>query len=107
MLGYLAISCFMYPIQAFWLVAEAAADTIAICPLSWSSVASKSTSLVPIAAVSAWLMNRFRQVGASESYMTTVMPFLMADSSVGHSAVGSVADTMSTLAPLLIAAWMA
>ena len=26
---------------------------------------------------------------------------------MGHSAVGSVADTMSTFAPLLIAAWMA
>src|SRR5437870_867651 len=31
----------------------------------------------------------------------------MADFSVGHSAVGSVADTMSALAPLEIAAWMA
>ena len=35
------------------------------------------------------------------------MPRLMADFSVGHSAVGSVADTMSALAPLEIAAWMA
>src|SRR5690348_117069 len=31
----------------------------------------------------------------------------MACLSVGHSAVGSVADTMSALAPLVIAAWMA
>ena len=57
----------MYPIQAFWFVAEAAAETMAICPVPFSSLARMSTSLVPIAAVSAWLMNRFRQVGASES----------------------------------------
>src|SRR5215469_7681230 len=31
----------------------------------------------------------------------------MADFSVGHSAVGSVADTISALAPLETAAWMA
>src|SRR5215471_11645423 len=35
------------------------------------------------------------------------MPLAMADLSVGHSAVGSVADTMRMLAPLVIAAWMA
>src|SRR6516165_2145699 len=104
MLGYFASCCFMYPIQAFWFVAEAAADTMAICPVSWSSEASRSTSLVPIWAVDAWLMNRSRQAGASESYVTTVIPRPIAEFSVGHNAVGSVADTMSTLAPLLIAA---
>jgi hypothetical protein len=31
----------------------------------------------------------------------------MADLSVGHSAVGSVAETIRTLAPLAIAAWIA
>src|SRR5262252_5061523 len=35
------------------------------------------------------------------------MPRLIADFSVGHSAVGSVADTMSAFAPLEIAAWIA
>src|SRR5690348_12313541 len=35
------------------------------------------------------------------------MPRLIADLSVGHSAVGSVADTMSAFAPLEIAAWIA
>src|ERR1700739_146666 len=35
------------------------------------------------------------------------MPRCMADSSVGHSAVGSVADTMSAFAPLETAAWIA
>jgi hypothetical protein len=39
--------------------------------------------------------------------VTTVMPRFIADSSVGHSAVGSVADTMSALAPLAMAAWIA
>jgi len=37
----------------------------------------------------------------------TVIPRFIAEVSVGHSAVGSVAETMSTFAPLLIAAWMA
>src|SRR2546430_2103068 len=35
------------------------------------------------------------------------MPLSMAAFSVGHSAVGSVADTIRMLAPLVIAAWMA
>jgi hypothetical protein len=35
------------------------------------------------------------------------MPRFMAASSVGQSAVGSVAEMTSALAPLLIAAWMA
>ena len=35
------------------------------------------------------------------------MPLAMAAFRVGHSADGSVADTMSALAPLVIAAWMA
>ena len=60
-------SCFMNPIQAFWLVAEAAAETIAMSPLLLICLASRSTSLVPIWAVEAWFTNRFRQVGASES----------------------------------------
>ena len=67
MFGYFFSSCFMYPIQAFWFVAEAAADTIAISPLELICFASTSTSLVPIWAVDAWLMNMSRQVGASES----------------------------------------
>ena len=35
------------------------------------------------------------------------MPLAMAPFRVGHSADGSVADTMRAFAPLLIAAWMA
>src|ERR1022692_3492211 len=105
--GYFLSSVFMYPIQAFWFVAEAAAETIAISPLLWISLASRSTSLVPIWAVEAWFTNRFRHAGASESYVTTVMCLAMAEFSVGQSAAGSVADTISALAPLVIAAWIA
>src|SRR3954463_5597830 len=97
----------MYPIQAFWLVAEAVAETIAMSPVWLICLASTSTSLVPIWAVEAWLMTRSRQPAASESEVMTVMPRFSAPFSVGHSAVGSVADTMSAFAPLLIAAWMA
>src|SRR5215472_1107996 len=35
------------------------------------------------------------------------MPLAMAAFSVGQSAVGSVAETISTFAPLVMAAWMA
>src|SRR6266536_2070376 len=44
-------SSFMYLIQAFWLVAEAAAETIAMSPVLLICLASRSTSLVPIWAV--------------------------------------------------------
>ncbi len=60
-----------------------------------------------MSAVEAWLTNIVRQVGASESYVTTLMPRAIACLSVGHSALGSVAETISALAPLEIAAWMA
>jgi hypothetical protein len=48
-------------------VSSADADTIAICPLSWTSLASMSTSVSPRACDDAWLMNSVRQAGASES----------------------------------------
>ena len=57
----------MKPIQAFWFVAEAEAETIAISPVFLICDASRSTWLVPIAFVSAWLMKRSRHFGASES----------------------------------------
>src|ERR1035437_3177344 len=59
MFGYLASSCFMYTSQAFWLVALAAADRIAIWPLLPISAASRLTSDSPICSVFAWLMNRW------------------------------------------------
>jgi hypothetical protein len=39
--------------------------------------------------------------------VTTVIPRFIAALSVGHRAVGSVADTMSALAPVEMAAWIA
>jgi hypothetical protein len=69
--------------------------------------ASRSTSLRPIAALSAWLMKSERHAGASESYVTTLMPLLIADFSVGQSADASVAETISAFAPFVIAAWIA
>src|ERR1700730_11177969 len=59
MFGYFFNSCFMYTIQAFWFVALAAADKMAICPLLPISLASRSTSEVPICWVLAWLMNKW------------------------------------------------
>src|SRR5579862_1583170 len=97
----------MKPIHAFWFVAEAAAETIAIWPAPPICFASRSTSLAPIPCGVAWLMNRLRQAGASESYVTTVIPFCIAEFSVGQSADASVADTSRMFAPLVIAAWMA
>src|SRR6266542_4509354 len=107
MFGYFVSSFFMKPIQAFWFVAEAAAERIAICPDLPICLASRATSLRPIAYVSAWLTNSVRQAGASESYVTTVIFFLIADFSVGQSADASVAETMRASAPFLIAALMA
>src|SRR6266540_2155766 len=104
MFGYFVSSFFMKPIQAFWFVAEAAAERIAICPDLPICLASRATSLRPIASVSAWLTNSVRQAGASESYVTTVIFFLIADFSVGQSADASVAETMRASAPFLIAA---
>src|SRR6266849_4239607 len=52
-------------------------------------------------------MNRLRHEGASESYVTTAIFFAIACLSVGQSAVASVAETRRTLAPFVIAAWIA
>src|SRR5437763_1708220 len=56
MFGYFFSCSFMYLIHAFWLVALAAADRIAISPVELICLASRSTSDVPICLVSAWLM---------------------------------------------------
>src|SRR5438874_7904107 len=97
----------MNAIQAFWFVADAAAETTAISPVLPICLAMRSTWLVPIAFESAWLMNTFRQPGASESYVTTVILRAIACFSVGQSADASVAETISAFAPFVIAAWMA
>src|SRR5712691_7418984 len=109
MFGYLASSCFMYPIQEFWLVALAAADRIAIWPLPPISLASRLTSDVPICWVFAWLMNRWSgelpQV-TSESKDTILIPARAAWFSDGHSADGSLPAMTMALACAWIAAWI-
>ncbi len=75
MFGYLAASCvFIAAIQAFWLVALAAADRMAMSPVLLICFASRSTSEVPICWVSAWLMNRWFGQVMSESNETTLIP---------------------------------
>src|ERR1019366_4886247 len=109
MFGYLLSCCFMYPIQAFWFVALAAADRIAICPLLPISLASRSTSEVPICWVLAWLMNRW--VGLlpqemSESNATILIPDWTAWFNDGHSADGSLPAMTIASAWAWMAAWM-
>src|SRR5664279_2816334 len=106
MFGYLVSCCFMYPIQAFWLVAVAAADRIAIWPVLLISLASRSTSEVPICSVLAWLMKRWFGQVLSESNATTLMPAACAWASDGHSADGSLAAMTIASAWAWIAAWM-
>ena len=64
----------MYPIQAFWLVAVASADRMAIWPWPPISEASRETSDSPICWVLAWLMKRWSGQLTSESNETILMP---------------------------------
>src|ERR1700712_5077508 len=110
MFGYFAASCcFMYLIQAFWLVALAAADRMPMSPVELICLASRSTSDVPMVSVSAWLMNRWLGVDPqdrSESKDTIAMPFLAAWFSVGQSADGSLAAMTIAAALAWMAAWI-
>ena len=64
--GYFLSSCFMYPIHAFWLVAEPRPRRSRSDPCRRS--AGEQVDLAGAdRAVDAWLMNSWRQVGASES----------------------------------------
>src|SRR5258708_2531079 len=109
MFGNLVSSCFMYLIQAFWFVALAAADRMAIWPVELISLASRSTSDVPMVWVSAWLMNRWFGAVAhetSESNETIAMCCRAAWFRVGHRADGSLPAMTIALAWAWIAAWM-
>src|SRR5260370_6938123 len=110
MFGYFFHSCLMYTIQAFWFVALAAADRMAIWPLLPISLASRSTSEVPICWVLAWLLNRWLGLGpqlTSESNATIFIPAAAAGLSDGHAADGSLpAMTISLPAPWM-PAWSA
>src|SRR5579885_762156 len=88
--GYFVSSCFMKPIQVFWFVAVLAAERIAIWPVLLICWASRSTSLVPICVLSAWLTKTVRASGStSESKLTTLMPWAIACLRAGATALGS------------------
>ena len=62
-------------IQAFWFVALAVADRIAISPSSPICSAIRSTWTLAMPSALAWLTNRSRQSGSvSESKVTTLVP---------------------------------
>src|SRR5262245_50573750 len=85
-------------IHAFWLVAFAVADRIAISPPS-GPTASEISLICDWAMPSAvaWLMNRSRQFGwVSESYVTTFAPAWRASLRAPQIASLSLADTMMT-----------
>src|SRR4051812_35592005 len=109
MFGYFFSCSFMYLIHAFWLVALAAAERIAICPVELICLASRSTSEVPMSFVSAWLMNRwFGELPhwMSESNATILMPACAALFSDGHRAEGSLAAITIASACAWMAAWI-
>ena len=82
-------------IQAFWLVAFAVADRIAISPLSPICLAIDSTWSLPTSSVVTWLMNTLRASGAtSESMPTTFTPRCAACFSAGATALGSLPAMM-------------
>src|ERR1700712_1287537 len=99
----------MYLIQAFWFVALAAADRIAMSPVELICLASRSTSDVPMFWVSAWLMNRWSgelPQAMSESKDTILMPTCAALFSVGQRADGSLAAMTIASALAWMAAWI-
>src|SRR6478736_5585794 len=95
---FAARSFFITSIHAFWLVALALAERIAISPASpiWSAIMSTWTLAMP--SVLAWLTNTSRQDGSvSESKVTTLVPASLAWFSESHSALGSLAETTIAL----------
>ena len=68
-------SVFISSIQAFWLVALAAAERIATSPASPICSAIMSTCALAMPSAAAWLMKRSRHSGSvSESKVTTLVP---------------------------------
>ena len=82
-------------IHAFWFVALAVADRIAIWPLLPICLAIDSTWFSPTSFVVTWLMNTLRASGAtSESIATTLMPRWAACLRAGATAFGSLPAMM-------------
>src|SRR3954470_4100135 len=110
--GSLSVS-FMTLIHAFWLVALAVAERIAIWPLLSICLAIDSTWFLPTSSVVTWLMNTLRASGAtSESMPTICMPFWAACLRAGATALGSlpammIASGFCWTAELMIGIWVA
>src|SRR3954451_11073733 len=104
MFGWFAASSFFITsIQAFWLVALAVAERIAISPASpiWSAI--MSTWTLPMPSELAGWTNRSRHDGSvSASKVTTLVPASLAWLSESHSAFGSLAE--STMAEVCFCA---
>src|SRR4029078_414006 len=95
--GCLSVS-FMTLIHAFWFVALAVADRIAIWPLLPICLAIDSTWFWPTSFVVTWLMNTLRASGAtSESIATTLIPRWAACLRAGATAFGSLPAMMIAL----------
>src|SRR3954464_13126114 len=103
---------FMTLIQAFWLVALAVAERIAIWPLLPICLAIDSTWFLPTSCVVTWLTNTLRASGAtSESMPTIFTPFCAACLSAGATALGSlpammIASGFCWTAELMIGIWV-
>src|SRR3954447_19042400 len=92
--GCLSVS-FMTLIHAFWFVALAVADRIAIWPLLPICLAMDSTWFSPTSFVVTWLTNTLRASGAtSESIPTILIPFCAACLRAGATALGSLPAMM-------------
>jgi hypothetical protein len=63
---------FITSIQAFWLVALAVAERIAISPLLSICLAIDSTWFLPTSSVVTWLMKTLRASGATSESMPTI-----------------------------------
>src|SRR4051794_27565511 len=102
-----ASSVFIWSIQAFWLVAFAAAERIAISPASPICSAIMSTCTLAMPSAVAWLMNRSRHSGlVSESKVTTLVPASRASFSASQIASLSLAETIRAATPCWAAVLM-
>ena len=92
--GFLSVS-FITSIHAFWFVAFAVAERIAISPLLPICLAIDSTWFSPTSCVVTWLTNTLRASGAtSESMATTLTSRCAACLSAGATAFGSLPAMM-------------
>src|SRR5215216_5429136 len=93
-LGFLSVS-FITLIHAFWFVALAVAERIAMSPLYPTCLPIDSTWFSPTSCVVTWLTNTLRASAAtSESMPTTLMPRCAACLSAGATASGSLPAMM-------------